>query len=104
MSISLRNSIIPVPDQKLNPSSISKQWNCIRFHRESQPISENSVLLSSKYLITDKRLTTIKFNKDDILTIIRNLNVNKDHGHNDTSIKNAKNLWFSGNWTLINFI
>ena len=49
-------------------------------------ISNNSVLPSSKYCITDKRLTTIKFNKDDILKIFRNLNVNKAHGHDNISI------------------
>ena len=37
--------------------------------------------------ITDKRLTTIKFNKDDILKIIRNLNVNEAHGRNDISVR-----------------
>ena len=49
-------------------------------------ISNNSALPSSKYCITDKRLTTIKFNKDDILKIFRNLNVNKAHGHDNISI------------------
>ena len=52
------------------------------FSSQWTPISNNSVLPCSKYLITDKRLTTTKFNKDDILKIIRNLNVNEAHGHN----------------------
>ena len=60
------------------------------FSSQCTPISNNSVLPSSKYFITDKRLTTIKFNRDDILKIIRNLNVNKSHGHNGTSIRMLK--------------
>ena len=46
------------------------------FSSQCTPTSNNSALPSSKYFITDKRLTTIKFNKDDILKIIRDLNVN----------------------------
>ena len=42
------------------------------FSSQCRRISSNSVLPSSKYFITDKRLTTIKFNKADILKIIRN--------------------------------
>ena len=60
------------------------------FSSQWTPISNNSVLPCSKYLITDKRLTTTKFNKDDILKIIRNLNVNEAHGHNDISIRMLK--------------
>ena len=60
------------------------------FSSQCTPISNNSVLPSSKYFITDKRLTTIKFNKDDIFKIIRNLNVNKADDHNDISIRMLK--------------
>ena len=60
------------------------------FSSQCTHISNNSVLPSSKYFITGKRLTTIKFNKDDILKIIRNLNVEKDQGHDYISIRMLK--------------
>ena len=60
------------------------------FSSQCSSISNNSVLPSSKCFITDKRLTTINFNKDDILKIIRNLNVDKSHGHDDISIRMLK--------------
>ena len=47
-------------------------------------------LPSSKDFITDKRLTTIKFNEDDILKMIRNLNVNEAHDHDDISMRMLK--------------
>ena len=48
-----------------------------------------SVLTSCKYFLTDGRLITIHFDKNDILKIIRNLNVNKANGH-DISIRMLK--------------
>ena len=48
-----------------------------------------SVLTSCKYFLTDGRLITIDFDKNDILKIIRNLNVNKANGH-DISIRMLK--------------
>ena len=60
------------------------------FSSPCSSISNNSVLPSSKCFITDKRLTTINFNKDDILKIIRNLNADKSHGHDDISIRMLK--------------
>ena len=54
------------------------------------PLSNNSVLPSNKYFLTDKRLMTIDFKKEDILKMIRNLNVNKAHGHDDISIRMLK--------------
>ena len=60
------------------------------FSSQCTPISNKSVLPSNEHFITDKRLTRIKFNKDDILKIIRNLNVNKAHGHDDILIRMLK--------------
>ena len=57
------------------------------FSSQCTPLSNNSILPSNKYFLTDKRLMTIDFNKEDILKIIRNLNFNKAHGHDDISIR-----------------
>ena len=60
------------------------------FSSQCIPLSNNSVLPSNKYFLTDKRLMTIDFKKEDILKIIRKLNVNKAHGHDDISIRMLK--------------
>ena len=39
---------------------------------------------------THSRLNSISFEKEDILKIIRNLNVNKEHGYYDISIQMLK--------------
>ena len=42
------------------------------------------------HFLTDKRLSTVKFVSNDILKVIQNLNPNKAHGHNKTSIRMLK--------------
>ena len=42
------------------------------------------------FLKTNKRLFALNIKKDDILKIIRKLNVNKAHGHDDISIRMLK--------------
>ena len=36
---------------------------------------------------TENRLSTISFKDEDVLKIIKSLNINKAHGHNDISIR-----------------
>ena len=76
--------------KKLYQISKRKLTFSMFFSSQCTPISNNSVLPSNEDFITDKRLTRIKFNKDDILKIIRNLNVNKAHGHDDILIRMLK--------------
>ena len=52
------------------------------FSSHCTPISRNSV--------NRQKINKIKLNKDDILKIIRNLNVNKSYGPNDISIRMLK--------------
>ena len=52
-------------------------------------LSNNSVLPSAISFKTLARLSSINFKKEDILKVIRNLNVNKAHGH-DSSIRMLK--------------
>ena len=54
------------------------------------PINNSSKLPSRKSFKTNNRLLTLNINKDDILKIIRNLNVNKAHGHDEVSIRMLK--------------
>ena len=46
-------------------------------------ISNSSILPSRNFFKTNKRLFALNIKKDDILKIIRKLNVNKAHGHDD---------------------
>ena len=52
--------------------------------------SNNSVLPSRKSFNTNKRLYKLNIKNNDILKIIRNLNVNKAHDHDDISITMLK--------------
>ena len=73
-------------------SDFTKKVNLFNdfFSSQCTPLSNDSVLPSCKYFLTDERLITIDFDKNDILKIMRNLNVNKSHGHDDISIRMLK--------------
>ena len=60
------------------------------FASQCTPINNNSVLSSRKSFKTSKGLYKLNIKEDDILKIIRNLNVNKAHGHDDISIRMLK--------------
>ena len=54
------------------------------------PINNSSKLPSRRSFKTNNRLLTLNINKGDILKIIRNLNANKAHGHDEISIRMLK--------------
>ena len=60
------------------------------FFTHCTPLSNNSVLPSAISIKTQSRLSSLNFEKEDILKIIRNLNVNKAHGHDNISIQMLK--------------
>ena len=60
------------------------------FATQCTPLSNNNVLPSAISFKTQSRLSSINFEKEDILKIIRNLNVNKAHGHDNISIRMLK--------------
>ena len=57
------------------------------FASQCTPISNSSILPSRHIFKTNKRLFALNIKKDDILKIIRKLNVNKAHGHDHISIR-----------------
>ena len=59
------------------------------FATQCTPLSDNNVLPSAISFKTQSRLSSINFEKEDILKIIRNLNITKAHGH-DISIRMLK--------------
>ena len=60
------------------------------FASKCTPLSNSSSLRSSLYLETEVRLTSINFSDNDILKIIRSLDMNKAHGHDDLSLRMVK--------------
>ena len=49
-----------------------------------------SLVNNSKTKLPAARLTLIKFDNNEILKIIRSLNVNKSHGHDSISVRMIK--------------
>ena len=64
------------------------------FHRffaeQCTPLKNNSVLPVNQMFLTQSRLSSVSFNEDEILKIVRALNINKAHGHDDISIRMIK--------------
>ena len=60
------------------------------FASKCTPLINNSVLPDSADYISTVKLSSINFNNVDILKIIKSLNVNKAHGHDDISIRMIK--------------
>ena len=60
------------------------------FADQCTPLKNGSVLPTSKMLLTQSRLCTLNFNEEEIIKIIRNLNVHKAHGHDNISIRMIK--------------
>ena len=53
------------------------------FADQCTPLKNDIVLPTSQMLLTSSRLCALKFNEEEIIKIIRNLNVHKTHGHDD---------------------
>ena len=90
------NSKIPlIPPLKVDNKIVSdftERANLFNdfFASQCTPLSNSSVLPSAINFKTHARLSSIDFDEEDILKIIRNLNVNKAHGHNNISIRMLK--------------
>ena len=59
------------------------------FTSQCTPLSNTSTL-PPLTIRTDRRLSSLKINEDDILSIIKSLNSNKSHGWDKLSIKMIK--------------
>ena len=60
------------------------------FASKCTPLNNSSSLPSSLDFETEARLTSINFSANDILKIIRSLDINKAHGHDDISVRMVK--------------
>ena len=73
-------------------SEFTKKANIFNdfFSIQCTRLTNSSVLQSTISFKTQSRLDSISFEKEDILKIIRNLNVKEVHGHDDISIQMLK--------------
>ena len=60
------------------------------FAEQCTPLKNDSKLLSNQILLTQSRLSSLGFNEDKILKIIRALNIHKAHGNDAISITMIK--------------
>ena len=60
------------------------------FADQCTPLKNNSSLPVKQIFLTQSRLTSIDFDENELLKIIRSLNINKAHGHDDISIRMIK--------------
>ena len=92
LNLSINDSKIPlIPPLLVNNKIVSdfkEKANLFNdfFATECTPLSNNSTLPSAISFKTKSRLCSINFEKENILKIIRNLNVNKAHCHDNISI------------------
>ena len=60
------------------------------FAEQCTALKNNSVLPVNQMFLTQSRLSSISFNEDEIIKIVRALNINKAHGHDGISIRMIK--------------
>ena len=60
------------------------------FAEQCTPLTNSSVLPLNQMFLTQSRLNCIDFNGDEILKIVRALNIHKAHGHDDISTRIIK--------------
>ena len=60
------------------------------FAEQCTPLKNDSKLPSNQIFLTQSRLSSLDFNEDKILKIIRALNIHKARGHDDISIRMIK--------------
>ena len=60
------------------------------FAEQCTPLNNNSSLPANQLFVTNSRLMSLDFDEDELLKIIRALNINKAHGHDDISIRMIK--------------
>ena len=67
----------------------ANHFNCF-FVSHCTPLDNNSKISETQTFITDNKLSSVQFEDNDIIKIIRSLNICKAHRHDDISIRMLK--------------
>ena len=54
------------------------------------PLKNNSMLLTNALFLTQAKLGSLDFNEGEVFKLVRVLNINKAHGHDDIFIRMIK--------------
>ena len=60
------------------------------FAEQCTPLKNDSIFAVNQIFLTESRLSSLDFNEDGILKVIRALNISKAHGYDDISIRMIK--------------
>ena len=60
------------------------------FSKECTPLANESKLPENQVYLTNSRINSVPFSDNLVINVIRNLNVNKAHGHNNISVRMIK--------------
>ena len=60
------------------------------FSKQCIPLANGSKLPENQVYLTNTRIKSVLFSDSLVINIMRNLNVNKDHGHDDISVRMIK--------------
>ena len=60
------------------------------FSKQCTPLANGGKLPENQVYLINSRINSVAFSDNLVINIIRNLNVNKAHGHDDISIKMIK--------------
>ena len=60
------------------------------FAEQCTPLQNNSLLPVNQIFLTQSNLVSVDFDENELLKIIRALNIHKAHGHDDISIRMIK--------------
>ena len=74
------------------------------FASHCTPLNNNSKVPGSQTYITDSKLSSLQFEDKDIIKIIRSLDINKAHGHDDTIYQDVEYMGISYYKTTFHYI
>ena len=84
--------ILPLLIDNMFVTNIQTKANIFNkfFTDQYTPLKNSSALPVNQMFLIQSRLYSVDFNKDEVLKILRALNVHKAHGHSDISIRMIK--------------
>ena len=79
-----------IDDKFVNDTKTKADIFNIFFAQQCTPLKNDSKFPSNQIYLTQSKLVSLDFNEDEVLKIIRSLNIHKAHGYDDISIRMIK--------------